>query len=371
MAPLPVPTLAPLEFAGRLERLRSALGRAGVDSLVVTNLTNVRYLSGFAGSAAVLAVTPEHAVLTTDGRYRTQAAEQLAGAGVAEAIELVIGGVEAQREALAALLGRGDVGLEADSVTWTQATSWQERLGRELVATSGVVEELRQVKDAGELDRIRHAAAIADAALAGVLGELGSGLSEEAFGRLLDAAMFDLGAEGLSFETIVASGENSAKPHHHPGPRRIEHGDPVVVDFGAAFEGYRSDMTRTFVVGAEPTGELAEIFSVVARAQAAGTASVHPSMVAGEVDQVCRELIVEAGYGEQFEHSTGHGIGLDVHEPPWVASQGTAILEPGVVLTVEPGIYVAGIGGVRIEDTLVVTEVGAEPLTHFPKDPVA
>jgi len=372
VAPLRVPELAPLEVAARLPRLRQRFEAAEVDALVVTNLTNVRYLTGFTGSAAVLAITAEGALLTTDGRYRTQSAEQLTAAGMQGVIDLCIGGVDVQRDALGGLLATGVVGLEADSVTWAQATGWEERLGRSLVATSGVVEALRQVKDAGELARMGHAAAIADAALRDVLSNLGApGMTEEGFAHLLDSRIRQLGAEGNSFETIVASGENSAKPHHHPGSREIRQGDPVVLDFGALFEGYCSDMTRTFVVGGEPTGELAEIFALVAAANAAGEAALRPGIATRDIDEVCRTLITDAGYGERFEHSTGHGIGLDVHEMPWVSTQGTAILEPGVVVTVEPGVYVAGIGGVRIEDTLVITTDGAEPLTKFTKDVAA
>ena len=372
MAPLRVPALAPLEVAPRLDRLRQHFAASEIDALVVTNLTNVRYLTGFTGSAAVLAVTADGALLTTDGRYRTQAAEQMAAAEVESAVELCIGGVEVQREALGALLARGTVGLEADSVTWNQATGWQERLGRSLVATTGVVEALREVKDPGEIARMIHAAAIADAALGEVLSQLGApGMTEEGFALLLDSRIRELGAAGNSFDTIVAAGENSAKPHHRPGPREIRHGDPVVLDFGAIFEGYCSDMTRTFVVGGEPTGELAEIWSVVAAANAAGEAALRPGVSTSAIDEICRNLITEAGYGERFEHSTGHGVGLDIHEIPWVSSQGTAILEPGVVVTVEPGVYVAGVGGVRIEDTLVITTDGAEPLTKFTKDVAA
>lgn len=371
MTPLAVPELAPLEVTSRLHRLRTRFADAGIDAVVITNLTNVRYLTGFTGSAAVLALTQDAALLTTDGRYRTQAAEQMAGAGTETTIELLIGGVDAQRDALGALLAEGVVGLEADSVTWAQATGWEERLGRSLVATSNLVEALREVKDAGEIARMAHAAAIADAALRSVIGELGSGLSEGAFAMLLDSAMRGFGAESSSFDTIVASGENSAKPHHHPGERIIKVGDPVVLDFGATFEGYRSDMTRTVVVGGPPTGELAQIFDIVATAQRAGAQAVRPGATTADVDATCRDLITSAGYGERFEHSTGHGIGLDIHEMPWVSSQGTATLETGVVVTVEPGVYVAGVGGVRIEDTLVVTHDGAEPLTRFTKDFVA
>lgn len=376
MSHLLVPTLAPLEVPGRLERLRERLAGAEVDALVLTNLTNIRYLTGFSGSAGIVVLDTERALLTTDGRYRTQSAEQLAASGAAGAVEIVVGGADDQQAAIKALVGEGSrVGLEAADVSWAQATAWSERLGRELVATTGLVEALREVKDVGEIDRMRHAAHIADTALGEVLallrGSVTAPISEEEFALALDGAMRRLGAESVAFETIVAAGENSAKPHHHPSPRPIGLGDPVVIDFGATFEGYRSDMTRSFVVGGEPTGELATIFDTVLRSQAAGVASVAPGVGAAAVDATCRELIADAGYAEQFEHSTGHGVGLDIHEAPWVAARGEAILEPGVVVTVEPGVYVAGVGGVRIEDTLVVTADGAEPLTRFPKDVAA
>ena len=166
----------------------------------------------------------------------------------------------------------------------------------------------------------------------------------------------------------MAAGANSAKPHHHPGGRRIERGDPVVIDFGATFEGYRSDMTRTFCVDADPEGELARIFEVVGASQAAGAAAVRPGISAKEVDDICRAVIAEAGWADRFEHGTGHGVGLDIHEAPTVSQLGTAILAPGFVVTVEPGVYVPGHGGVRVEDTLVVTEDGARALTRFTKD---
>jgi len=373
MSTMPVPELTPLSVAPRLERLRARFAGSNIDGLLVTNLTNVRYLTGFAGSAGMLAVTSDRAILVTDGRYRTQSAEQMAAAGVSNTIDLAIGGGDAQRDELLRVLGSAErVGLEADSVTWAQAETWRDRLGRDLVASSGVVEGLREVKDAGEIDRMRHAAAIADAALREVLPALGatasSPLTEEAFALMLDSQMRRFGAESVAFETIVAAGENSAKPHHHPGSRVIAQGDPVVIDFGATFDGYRSDMTRTFVIGGEPEGQLAEIFATVAASQAAGVRAVQPGANAAAVDGVCRDLIHDAGYGDYFEHSTGHGVGLDIHEAPWVSSLGTAILEPGVVVTVEPGVYVAGVGGVRIEDTLVVTSDGAEALTKFTKD---
>jgi Xaa-Pro aminopeptidase len=317
--------------------------------------------------------------LITDGRYRTQSGEQTRQLGLDGEVDITVGGVEAQRTAVVDVAGgAGTVGLEADNASWSAQQLWQELFGAaELVATTGLVEGLRVVKDAGEIARMEHAASIADGALASVLHVLAAAgrrtgsseeLTEARFAAALDHAMRVGGAEESAFETIVASGENSAKPHARPGERRIGPGDPVVVDFGAVFDGYRSDMTRTFCVGGEPSGELARVFEVVGAAQMAGVAAVRPGVETGAVDLVCREVVAGAGWSEQFEHGTGHGVGLDIHEAPAVSAGSTAILDPGAVLTVEPGVYLPGTGGVRIEDTLVVTENGCRPLTRFSKD---
>ena len=355
----------PLQVAPRLGRLRERFDAAGIDALVVTDLTNVRYLTGFTGSAGMLAVTADGALLTTDGRYRTQSAEQVAAAGAAA--EIAVGGLQVQRDALAGWLeGAARVGLEADHVSWSASRRWGELVG-EVVPTTGEVEALREVKDAGEVDRIGRAAAIADAALAEVLPLLAEPMTEVDFALALDTAMRRGGAESTAFETIVAAGPNSAKPHHHPTERVIRPGDLVVVDFGATFEGYRSDMTRTFCPGGEPDAELARVLGVVRESQARGVAAVRPGIGVKEVDEVCRTVIAGAGWADRFEHGTGHGVGLDIHEAPTVGPLSTAILEPGMVVTVEPGIYLPGTGGVRIEDTLVVTEDGSRLLTTFSK----
>ncbi len=369
--------LAPLQVAGRLDRLRARFDDLGIDALVVTTLANVRYLSGFSGSAGVVAVTASGAVLTTDGRYRTQSAEQVEAAGVADQLEVAIGNAEAQRAAVAGLLeaaGATRVGLEAETISWAAARRFQELLGgrAEAVPVAGAVEALREVKDPGELDRMARAAAIADAALGEVLpmlAEAGSpSLTEAAFALALDTAMRAGGAEDRAFDTIVAVGPNSAKPHHQPTAARLAPGQPLVVDFGATFDGYRSDMTRTFFLGGEPEGELARVFAVVRDAQAQGVEAVRAGVEAKAVDQVCRQVIAEAGWADRFEHGTGHGVGLDIHEAPTVSQLGTAILAAGAVVTVEPGVYLPGLGGVRIEDTLAVTEDGSRTLTGFTKD---
>jgi Xaa-Pro aminopeptidase len=358
--------LPPMSVAGRLDALRARFD--GIDALVVTTLPNVRYLTGFTGSAAVLVVSPTGALLTTDGRYRTQSAEQVQAAGAA--VDITIGGLADQRKAATDFLsGVQLVGLEADNVSWSGQRTWAELLGgTELVPTSNAVEALREVKDDAEIARMERAAAIADAALYEVLPMLTQDVTEELFALELDTAMRRGGAESVAFDTIVAAGENSAKPHHRPGGRKVRQGDPVVVDFGATYEGYRSDMTRTFCVGAEPEGDMARVFAVVGASQAAGAAAVRPGIPTKDIDDVCRAIIADAGWADRFEHGTGHGVGLDIHEAPTVSQLGTAILAPGFVVTVEPGVYLPGTGGVRVEDTLVVTEDGSRALTRFTKD---
>jgi len=359
-------TLPPMSVTGRLDALRARFD--GFDALVVTTLPNVRYLTGFAGSAGVLIVTADGALLTTDGRYRTQSDQQVRDAGAL--VEITIGNMATQRQAAVDFLSdRSRVGLEADNVSWTGQRVWASLLdSTELVPTSNAVEGLREVKDAAEIARMERAAAIADAALYEVLPLLSDEVTEEQFALELDTAMRRGGAESSAFETIVAAGANSAMPHHRPGSRRVRRGDAVVVDFGATYEGYRSDMTRTFCVGAEPEGDMARVFSVVGASQAAGAAAVRPGIAAKDVDDVCRAIIADAGWADRFEHGTGHGVGLDIHEAPTVSQLGTATLAPGFVVTVEPGVYLPGQGGVRVEDTLVVTEDGSRPLTRFTKD---
>ena len=358
-----------MQVSSRLDRLRPGLVDA--DGLLVTSITNVRYLTGFTGSAGMLFVLPDELVFLTDGRYGTQAAAELAAAGVAARIvvaRMADQAEQAQQIVEAAAIDR--LGLEAAHVSWARqrafAADWFP--GVELLPTIDLVETLRRVKDAGELARLAEAARIADVALDHVRPQLASGLTEQAFGRALDFEMRQLGASGPSFETIVASGPNGAMPHHRPGSRLIESGEPVVLDFGARFDGYCSDMTRTVWVGTLAAAELRRAVDVVLESQAAGVAAVGPGVDCAEVDKVCREVIAAAGWGDRFVHGTGHGVGLDVHEAPSVAATSADTLQVGHVVTVEPGVYLPGLGGVRIEDTVVVTEDGCRPLTSTPKD---
>ncbi|HET7488247.1 MAG TPA: aminopeptidase P family protein [Acidimicrobiales bacterium] len=362
-------TLPPMDVAGRLPRLRARMAEQDCEALLVTTLANVRYLTGFSGSAALLLVLPDELVLSTDGRYQFQSAEQLAAAGVDARIE--IGNLPAQKVAMgAAASGLARLGLEAANVTWakkrTFASGWFPEA--ELVPTEGLVEGLRRVKDDGEVARVAAAAAIADTALEVVKPLLREGVTEADFALALDHEMRRLGATSTSFDTIVASGPNGAKPHARPSSRRVEPGELVVLDFGAVVDGYCSDMTRTVCVGEPRSVTLARMVEVVADSQRAGVEAVRAGRSAAEVDKVCRDVIADAGWGDAFLHSTGHGVGLDIHEAPAVAATSDDTLEAGYVVTVEPGVYLADHGGVRIEDTVVVTEDGCRTLTLAPKE---
>ncbi len=361
-----------MDVASRLGCLRAGLDAAGCDALLVSSLVNIRYLTGFTGSAALLLVTAGRALLVTDPKYPEQAAEQTAAAGAE--VEIEAGTRQGQIEVLdRAAEGLRRLGLEAAALSWAAADRLRAGLGQfasaggGLVATEGVVERLRLVKDAGELARIELAADFADVALAQVKERLGAGITEAEFALELDYEMRRRGADDLSFETIVASGPNGAMPHARPSDRRIDDGDVVVVDFGALVDGYHSDMTRSFTVGRVP-GEMVDVLDAVLVAQRAGVRATRAGASAAAIDAACRRSLDEAGYAEHFVHGTGHGVGLEIHEAPAISEQSADILDEGAVVTVEPGVYLPGIGGVRIEDTLVVTAQGARPLTKSTKD---
>ena len=362
--------LPPMDVADRSVRLRNRLDDAGCDALLVTDLTNVRYLTGFTGSAALLLLTPAGLVFVTDGRYRDQAAAQLAGAGVAAEVRIGRSGDDQREHLAAATAGIARLGLEAEHVTWAQQRRYADAWfpDAEFVATDGLVEDLRRFKDAGEVARISAACAIADAALAAVRPRLGEGATEAEVALELEWQMRRLGADGPSFDTIVASGPNGAMPHHRAGERRITDGDLVVIDFGALVDGYHSDMTRTVLVG-EGSDTQRRMLDAVTASQAAGVAAVRAGVEAREVDEACRAVLRDVGWEDAFLHGTGHGVGLDIHESPRVAANAAGSLADGHVVTVEPGVYLAEHGGVRIEDTVVVTSDGSRTLTLAPKDP--
>lgn len=360
--------LAPLDIAGRLPKLRAHLAEKGFDALLVTKLANVRYLSGFTGSAGILLVTPSDALFVTDGRYTERAKEELDAAGVDIRIEIGLT-ASAQRALLVDAVPAGErLALEDHTVTWAQQREYAGAFeGVELVPGGTVVEELRRVKDVGEVDRIRTACAIADDAFAALLSRLADGITERQFALELEFAMRERGASGNSFDPIIASGPNGAKPHHMPSDRVIQRNELVVCDFGCIVDGYCSDMTRTVSVG-DPGPDARHVYEVVLQSQQAGRARVAADVAASEIDRASRDVIAEAGWAEAFSHSTGHGVGLEIHEAPRVASTADDTLLVGDVVTVEPGVYLPGIGGVRIEDTVVVGATGADPLTLTPKD---
>jgi Xaa-Pro aminopeptidase len=360
--------LPTMDVAGRAGRLRDSFADAEIDALLVTFLPNVRYLTGFTGSSAMLLVTHDELTFTTDGRYRTQSAEQLAAAGV-DARIAVGATVAAQRDALAeGLLPGARIGLEAHAVTWSQQRVLAETFdGRVLVPTEGLVERLRRVKEPGEVARIHAACAIADDALAAMLPRLSERPTEREFALELEVEMRTRGASGTSFDPIVASGPNAAMPHARPSGRHVERGELVVIDFGCVVDGYCSDMTRTVSVG-DPGADARRVWDVVRESQWAGRAAVRAGADCAGVDRACRDVIAAAGWADAFVHGTGHGVGLEIHEAPRVAATARDTLEPGSVVTVEPGVYLPGVGGVRIEDTVVVTPNGSDPLTAFPKE---
>jgi Xaa-Pro aminopeptidase len=358
-----------MDVASRVPRLRAAFDDAGIGALVVSRLPNVRYLTGFTGSAGLLVVLPNDAVLVTDGRYTEQAGEQVAASGAP--VRVGSGTTEtARREiVIAATHACSHIGLEANGVTWAEQRNYASHWfpDAELLATHGIVEGLRMVKDEGEVARIRAACAIADDALAELLPSLADGPTEREFALRLEFAMRERGASGNSFDPIVASGPNGAKPHHRPSDRAIERDELVVIDFGCIVDGYCSDMTRTVSVE-DPGPDARRIWDTVLESQQAGRDAVRAGAVASDVDKACRDVIAAAGWADRFVHGTGHGVGVEIHEDPRVAATVAATLAAGHVVTVEPGVYLPGVGGVRIEDTVVVTDEGSDPLTEFPKD---
>jgi len=360
-------------FQTRRTRLREVLAGAGLDALVVSHLPNVRYLTGYVGSNAIAVIGGEGQRLLTDSRYAVSAREQ-----VDDDLEVAIGPGDLTGDlarAVAAIAPAGRVGLEAAHLSMARGAQITARIGDADAAVTvtsevGHVEGLRLTKDDLEIAAIARAADMVDEALADVLAAGLVGRSEREVAFALQTKLFEIGAEGPSFEIIVASGPNGAKPHAVPGPREIGAGELVVIDLGAIADGYCSDMTRTVATGPLPAA-LARAHEVCADAQAAALAAVRPGIDCAALDAVARDLITAAGLGEAFGHGLGHGVGLEIHEAPRVSREGTETLRPGMVVTIEPGVYLEGLGGVRIEDLVVVTEDGGRVLSHSPKASVS
>jgi Xaa-Pro aminopeptidase len=355
----------------RADRLAAKLAERAIDALLVTNLVNVRWLTGFTGSNGLALVGAGagrfQRLFLTDFRYLTQSAEQLDAGWTREiAAEILPAAAASVRpgEGATVKLGFDDAAM---SVKDHALLSSKVVEGVELVPAGGLIEDLRAVKDAGELDKIRAAARLADAALTDVLSRGLVGRTERDIALDLEVTMRKAGAEAASFPPIVASGRHSALPHANPRDVAIPKGTLVTIDWGAQLDGYASDCTRTYA-----TGELdprdREIYDLVLEAQITSLAAVKAGAGGREVDAVAREIITAAGHGEHFGHGLGHGVGAEVHEGPRLSQRSEATLETGQVVTVEPGVYVPGAVGVRIEDLAIVTAEGAEVLTGLPKD---
>lgn len=358
-------SLADTRFETRRRKLASGMAAKRIDDVLITHLTHVRYFSGFTGSNGALLVSKDRtAKIATDGRYTTQIAEEVPD--IPATITRKVG-----EEILGQVVDGHRVGFEADYLSVSQLEALKKACpdGVTLVPMSGAVEEIRLYKDQLELTRLEEAADLATTALEQLIdaGELAAGRSERDVAADLEYRMRKLGGERPSFDTIVASGPNSAKPHHGAGERVLQSGDLVTIDFGMFRLGFNSDMTRTFAIG-EPSEFLREIYEVTLASQKAGVRASVAGAKLVDVDAACRSVIEDAGYGEYFVHSTGHGVGLDVHEAPYAAKTGKGTLGEGMTLTIEPGIYVPGKGGVRIEDTLVITSGAPRAITKYPKE---
>ena len=348
-------------YAARRARAGQALEDLDLEALAISNPFNLRYLTGFAGEGLLL--LSEAPVLITDRRYEIEAHEQ---AGDCRVLAADKGHLTSLLEALRAQ-APARLGFEGDSLTYAQYATLQDGLpGAELVSTSRLVETLRLRKEPAEIELIARAAAIGDHVLDRLLPQLEPGASEKEIAQELSRTIMDAGAEAVSFPPIVAGGPRSALPHATPTDRALQPGDVVLFDLGARVEGYCSDITRTLTLGAPPD-EFCARYRAVHEAQRAGIAAAKPGVSVAEVDQAARQVLGEAGFGEQFSHSLGHGVGLEVHELPAVSARSAYVLEPGNVFTIEPGIYFEGWGGLRLEDLFAMEESGPRQLTWAPK----
>ncbi|MED3553815.1 Xaa-Pro peptidase family protein [Cytobacillus praedii] len=347
----------------KLQRLRSSFEKLGIDGMLITSTFNRRYMSNFTGSAGVVLISVDQAQFITDFRYIEQATAQCEGYEIVKHAGSIPDEVAAQVKKL----GIKKLGFEQDYLTFSAFKTYENVVQSELVPVSGEIEKLRLIKTDSEIKILKVAADIADAAFKYMVEYIRPGLTEMEVSNELEFFMRKAGATSSSFDTIVASGYRGALPHGVASDKIIEKGEMITLDYGAYYKGYVSDITRTLAVG-EPDEKLKEIYDIVLQAQMRGMDGIKPGMSGKEADALTRDYITEKGYGEYFGHSTGHGIGLEVHEGPSLASKSEIILEPGMVVTVEPGIYIPGLGGVRIEDDTLITSDHNETLTHSTKD---
>ncbi|WP_159722112.1 M24 family metallopeptidase [Enterococcus sp. CSURQ0835] len=347
----------------RIEKLRQGMQAQVMDAFFVTSSENLRYLTGFTGTAGYALITLDHAYFITDFRYVEQAQEQTEGFQIIQqqgpAADAIVKLIEQDQLSV--------VGFEDDFVTYAEYSVFEENFDVELAPASGMIEFLREQKDDAEVALIQKACEIADAGFDYILKTIRPGMTEIEVANQLDFYMRSLGASGVSFDTIVASGYRSALPHGVASEKKIAQGDLITLDFGCVYQGYVSDITRTFAIG-DPGEGLKEIYQIVLHAQEAVIKACKPGVSGSQLDQVARQIITDAGFGKEFGHSTGHGIGLAIHEGPNLAASNDRLLKVGNVVTDEPGIYVPGLGGVRIEDDLLVIPDGNRRLTNATKE---
>lgn len=347
----------------RLDKLRKGMKEKGLEALLITSPYNLRYVSNFTGTTGLSVITLNKAYFVTDFRYTQQVAKQAIGFEIIQNM----GPIYDEVGKIVSRDNLKNIGFEENFVTFNTYARLKELISAELVPVSGLVEELREVKDEDEIAAIKKACEIADSAYQYILGEVKVGMSEIEVANKLDFHMRNKGAVGVSFDTIVASGIRSSMPHGVASEKLIEQGDMITLDFGCYYNGYVSDMTRTFAIG-DPGQKLKDIYQLVLDAQLMVTEAAKPGVTGIELDAVARDYFAKRGYEAAFGHSTGHGIGLEIHEGPNVSRLSDKAFVPGNVITNEPGLYFADLGGVRIEDDLLITETGNEILVRSPKD---
>jgi Xaa-Pro aminopeptidase len=349
----------------KLTKLREQFDSLGVDGILITNAQNRRYLTGFTGSAGIVVIAKAEAYLFVDFRYVEQAASQVKDVKVIQ----LSGKVTIYEEVahIVERLGVANLGFEEENVSYHLYSKYKERVSAEMIPLSGVIEKLRMIKTEEEIQKINTAAEMADSAFTHIVDYIRPGITEKDVANELEFYMRKQGASSSAFDIIVASGQRSALPHGVASKKLIEKGDMVTLDFGAYYQGYRSDITRTVAVG-EPEEELKEIYTIVFEALSTALAEIKPDITGKKADAFTRDFITKKGYGEQYGHGSGHGIGLDIHEEPFMSTKCDIILKPGMVITVEPGIYIPNLGGVRIEDDLLITDYGNKILTKSPKE---
>ncbi len=346
----------------RIDRLLEILPRLGLSGIVITDIKNIRYFSGFTGSDGALVVSERGGTFLTDGRYTTQASGEVTSFSVKEYRSKIQGIADEVRA-----LKLKKIGIESRALSVFSFTAIKSRLaGRAVVPVEEDLALMRMVKDHDEIDALKESVRISEEAFAQVVPLIMAGTREDEIAVELEYRMKKKGSGMLPFPIIVAAGANGALPHAHAGERRCETGDLVTIDFGAQYRGYHSDQTVTVMIGSQGDRQR-EVYDVVYQAQRRAIEAVRPGVPVREVDRIARDYIGERGYGDYFTHGTGHGVGLDIHEPPRLSPLGEEVLEEGMVVTVEPGVYIPGWGGVRIEDMVLVSKAGPCVLTTIPK----